>query len=339
MSNKEDRSEVERIVIENEIDTSDMRNKERKFAFIEETQLTGKDEADANIIRRMNQLGRSENRIDKDFCEFNREEFIHFFEEYPWAYGTFSSIKSIIKLYLEWCRDNGLIDGKNIRELEDITYDIPSHQKMYDRYYFRNLSELVATVNQYKSKYINTPIELRFHIAEVAVLLAWSGVRLKDLLDINKGDIDEKNRTIFISNTKKLIYVPKDETLDIIQVLVDYINSTEYVESDRLIRTTGKLKMTSGYVSALMSRYFGDNDLNGADNDKVVNYNKVYWSGLFSRAREDEIENGEFDSMDVERLGRLFQEDYTDNPYSTSKRLLEYHNYLSYMYGKEFYKY
>lgn len=339
MSNKENRTEAERIIVENEIDTSDMRNKDRKLKFIEETQLTGDDKVDTNLIRRFNQLGRSENRVNKDFLEFNRSEFIHFFEEYPWAYGTFGSVKSLIKMYLEWGRDNKLTDGKNIRELEDITYDIPSHQKMYDKYYFRNLSELAETIESYSQKYSNVNVKIKFRITEIAILLAWCGVRLKDILEIRQSDLNESDRTIFVVGENKYIKVPKDESFDIFKVITDYRDSVDYVDSDKLIRSTNIINIKLGYVSALMSRYFGDSEFNGTDNEKVFNYNKVYWSGIFSRAREYEIEHGELQNTDTEILGELFQEDYSDNPYTTSKRLLEYHTYLAYMCGKEYYKY
>ena len=348
--NKNKRSQVEQLIIENNVNVSDMYNKERKLTFIEETQMNANDTCTLSIIRKFNQFGKIENLIrdelnnkGKDLAEFNRENFKEFFGYFAWAKNSFSAAKSLIMSYLRWCCDKQITDNNVCSVLEDINYSIISHKAMFNKYYFRNLSELQETIENYRKKYASDSANLNFHIAEIAILLAWSGIKLKDVFELQEKDIDTQKGIVYIKSKKHYVILEPY----VLQTIVNYIHSDEYIRDgddniSRLIRPVRSTKISSAYLSVLVSRYFGDNKFNGLNelNGKIINYNKVYWSGIYSRARL-KIGYEDFDVLDTQRMCEIFQEDYTKqkNPLTNIYlRKNEYRNYLEYMFGEELYK-
>jgi hypothetical protein len=344
-----EKSRVEELVIQNNINVSDMKNKERKLQFIEATYPNAKDHSVIPIIRKFNQYGKIETEFEKDLMEFSMQDFIKFFEMFPWTYSSFMGNKSIIKGYLDWGRDNELTSNFVCRTLESIDYSKPSHRKMFEKYYFKNFQDLQDTIEFYKAKCKRNSSKLKFALCEIIIHLAWSGIELQDILSLKITDMNRNTKQVYIERLDK--YVTLDSMIFsnmFFYVTLKEDDTEEYVESDRIIRTKDIGELSSSYVASLLSRMMGNNESNVdiediSDNEpKVINYQKVYYSGLYYRAMLDEKVHGQIYRANIERLNELFNENFIEGDDSSSvaisKRLIDYTDYLKYMYREEFYR-
>lgn len=344
-----EKSRVEELVIQNNINVSDMKNKERKLQFIETSYPNVAARSVIPIIRKFNQYGKVENEFDKDLMEFTMQDFIKFFEMFSWTYSSFMGNKSIIKSYLDWSRDNNLTSNFVCRTLESIDYSKPSHRKMYEKYYFKNFQELQETIEFYRAKCKKESSRSKFALCEIIIHLAWSGIELQDILNLKITDMDKDKKQVYIERLDSSV------TLDsmifnnmFFYTTIKEDNAEDYVESDRVIRTKDIGELSPSYVASLLSRMMGDNNTNTDIEDisnnepKAINYQKVFYSGLYYRAMLDEKTNGDIDRRDISRLNRLFKEKFTEYNNSTavaiSKRLIDYIDYLKYMYREEYYR-
>lgn len=340
----QEKSRVEQIIIENNIDIAVIRNKERKIKFIEDVYSNSVEKTLIAIVRKFKQYGTLEEKFNKDLIEFSLQEFIVLFETFPWTYSSFIGNKSIIKSYLDWARDNSLISNQICRTFESIDYNKPSHRKMYEKYYFKDFQELQYTIEQYRQKCKAQSSKLKFRLVEIIMHLAWTGIEMKDVVQLKINDIDRERRLIYVNRTNRYLSVEKI----ILDNLFDYFllkeyNSEDYVGTDYVIRTAEISKFeSSSYLSSLISRFIGDNEYNADDNLKSMTYQKVYFSGIFYRARLNEIAYGKIDRKDIERINEVFLENFTEYDPATavaiSKKFIDYTDYLKYMYREEYYR-
>jgi hypothetical protein len=218
---------------------------------------------------------------------------------------------------------------------------------MYEKYYFKNFQELQDTIEFYREKCKRESSTLKYGLCEVAIHLAWSGIKMVDLIEIKLQDVDFKEKKIYISRLDRYISIDSMIFNNLIVFLdIKEYNAEDYVKPDYLIRTGKMTKLNLSYLSALISRMIGDNTTfnEGIDNTdkKIISYQRVFLSGIYYRARLDEINNGEISRKDLDRLNKLFQESYTkiDAKISIdiSKRMIDYNDYLKYMYREEYYR-
>lgn len=83
-----------------------MFNEERKLTWI--ASLDMKDTTKAMMHTYMNRIAQYEEQLDKDCCEFTREEVLTFYKEYnASSVVSISNMNSKYKVYTEWCIEKG----------------------------------------------------------------------------------------------------------------------------------------------------------------------------------------------------------------------------------------
>ena len=349
---EENRTRVEQLIISRELNTNNMYNKERKLQFIQDIYGNYNDVTDetiATVIQLFNQFGKGENSFGKDFFDMNTSEFIKFFEYFQWSRNSISQKKSFIKSYLTWGYNNGLIDIQVIRELEEVKNDNVSKKDAFEKYYFQYFKDLVKGMQYTVSTLSNDVRQIeestRLQTSEVAIYLAWFGVKMVDICKIRKQDINEKHNQIYIQSIDSYINIPEDIMKDIVfyrdaegyiaRDKHNNIHEYEFRNSEILLRTQSLSKFTELGLSTLISKYF---NYKKAESPKVISYQRVFWSGVYCRAHEYEITHERFSGKDVKTMSRVFHEQY-NSPSRVSARLADYRDYCKHFYPKEEYKY
>lgn len=170
-----------------------------------------------------------------------------------------------------------------------------------------------------------------------AIYMAWCGVKLEDALLVKKSDVKDncvyvKGKPIFPNST-------------ILAFLQEYRYETEYnsqartivtfkyVPSQWLFRSTKSAHIDSEKTMRIFIRNlgkYGTDDGNGS----IFNYDKIYWSGIYSRAYDYECKHGIIELGDVKTINKVFQEDTTTQ--LANKRLRSYRRYAEYFFGAKF---
>ena len=336
---------VGQLVINQDLNTNNMYNKERKLQFIQDIYGNYNDVSDDTImsmVRLFNQFGQCENLFGKDLFDMNTSEFIKFFEYFKWSGNSVLQKKSFIKSYLTWGYNNNLIEIQVIREIEEVKNDNVSKRNVFGNY-FKTFTDLQNTLNLILSRKnitYNAENEIQFMTVKVAIYLAWFGVKLKDICEIKKDQVNEKHNQIYIESEDVYINIPDDVMHEIIkyrdinQYKVEEKTGQVLKESDMLMISVRNTKLVSTYISTLISK-----TLNGEENDyKQFSYQKIYWSGMYSRAHIYEQEHDKFKAGDTDVLRKVFGESY-NSVSRASMRLSDYRDYCRYFYPKEEYKY
>ena len=353
---EKERTRVEQLAISQDLNVSDMYNKERKLQFIQDIYGNYNDVTDETImtmVRLFNQFGQYETKFGKDLFDMNTSEFIKLFEYFKWNRNSTAQKKSFIKSYLTWGYNNGLIDIQVIRELEEVKNDNVSKKDSFNKYYFKTYQDLARgmlyTVSTLSDNVRQIEEGTRMQTADVAIHLAWCGIKMKDVCKIRKQDINEKHNQIYIQSDNSYIDVPEDVPESVMKSIVFYrdaegyilrdkndnIHEYEFCNSEILLRTQSVSKFTELSLSTLISKYF---NYKKSGNPKVISYQRVYWSGVYCRAHEYERTHERFSGKDVETLSKVFHEQY-NSPSRISARLADYRDYCKHFYPKEEYKY
>ena len=342
---EENRTRVEQLIISRELNTNNMYNKERKLQFIQDNYGDYKDVTDETImsmIRLFNQFGQCETLFGKDLFDMNTSEFIKFFEYFHWNGNSVFQKKSFIKSYLIWGYNNNLINIQVIRELEEVKNNNVSKNNVFGNY-FKTFTDLQNTLNliiSRKDVIRSESLNLQIMTVKIAIYLAWFGIKLKDVCEIRKDQVNEKHNQIYIESENVYVNIPQD----IMQEIVEYRDleghrTREEIEetlgdSNMLMKSVRHAKLAPTHISTLISKL-----LNSEENDyKQFSYQKIYWSGIYSRAHIYEQEHDRFKAGDTDVLRKVFGESY-NNVSRASMRLSDYRDYCKYFYPKEEYKY
>ena len=343
-----ERTRVEQLIISQNLNTNNMYNKERKLKFIQDIYGNYNDVTDdiiISMVRLFNQFGKYEEQVSdrgKDLFDMNTSDFIKFFEYFHWNGNSVLQKKSFIKSYLTWGYNNSLIGIQSIRELEEVKNDNVSKNSVFGNYFktFTDLQKTLELILLRKNASYNAENEIKLMTVKLAVYLAWFGIKLRDICEIKKDQVNEKHSQIYIESENIYINIPAD----VMQEIIKYRDINDYKveeetgqalkESDMLMISIRNTKLTSTYISTLISKM-----LNNEENDyKQFSYQKIYWSGIYSRAHIYEQEHGRFKAGDTVVLRKVFGESY-NNVSRASMRLSDYRDYCKYFYPKEEYKY
>jgi len=352
---EKERTRVEQLIISQDLNTNNMYNKERKLQFIQDIYGNYNDVTDdiiISMVRLFNQFGKYEEQVSstgKDFFDMNTSEFIKFFEYFQWNRNSIAQKKSFIKSYLTWGYNNDLIDIQVIRELEEVKNDNVSKKDAFEKYYFKYFKDLVNGMKYTVSTLSNDDRQIeegtQLQTADIAIYLAWFGVKMKDICELRKMDVNEKHNQIFIQSIDSFINIPEE----VMKKIVFYRDAESYVlygkhddrydynyaDTQMLLRTQALSKFTELSLSTLISKYF---NYKKSGNPKVISYQRVYWSGVYCRAHEYERMHERFSAKDTETLSKVFHEQY-NSPSRMSARLADYRDYCKHFYPKEEYKY
>lgn len=321
-------SRLKQIISDKNIDCTHAWNLERKLEYIASKYSNSKEDGLASILRTFFSFGDVERKFQKDLYEFDSSNFSDFFREVTKSRSTFVNRKSLVKYYLKWCYDNGIVrDYEVVRTLEGIQAQDIFKENVYKKYYFPNFMDLFTTI-ELKLKKSNKADAILYSPAVVAVFLAWYGVKLPEVVGIKKTDIDFENAQIHLRDRD--VYIKLGE--QILPLIKLCIESKQYINSDYLIRAKKRERLTTVQLTPKISALLGGMAGDVSGTTKLISYNKVYWSGVFVRAYKNENPEKPYSIAD-EAFKDIFAED-TSMP-ARSVRLKEYRDFCDYFFSKQ----
>lgn len=245
--------------------------------------------------------------------------------------NTFDSFKSKIKGFLKWMCDNGYCPEELLERWQSIRFSDIDRSDFYDRYYFKDYSELCDTIQD-----VFGEVSSEYDTFKSAATLVWFGIDIKDLPNILKDDLNESAGYIVAPVTKRKIYLPKAA----VKQLESYKNAdafvsakfggctVPYADSQYLFRSYKNEQFTVAQltnISAAANRA-------AADCGKTFQWNRIFLSGLYKRLLDTENQFGEIGKTNYDKLRDFFGESLSEQV--LSQKYKEYLAYREYMYSR-----
>lgn len=245
--------------------------------------------------------------------------------------NTFYANKSRIAGYLRWLSGQGLLDQRHLDAFHAIRFQEILPEQIFETRYFGSFDSLHQAIETtLRSAAKEDPHVYDLQIA--AIYLAWCGIPIEDAINLKK--------TALLSESIQLgsrALVPEPQ---IMAHLCRYRDSEGYItrgkglihrkypHSEFLLRTAGSHRVEDPRQLRVYIRTFG---LSGGE-ENIFNYDRIYWSGIFSRACTYEEKFGKLRATDLPLMEAVFQEHYSSSP-AAYKRLLEYQKYRDYFHS------
>ena len=281
----------------------DVLNKKFKADFLATT-LKGEDTNNAvKHVSNFNLIGAVEQKLNKDLCEFKKEEIISMFEYLGWvAASTFFVKKSLVLSYLNWAKQNGR-GTTNIDEIRKLSSSDLESDDIFSKSYFKDFQELVLLIQAIKQNELRLKNIFdinRYAMIECILYLMWLRPRnINDIFNIKKSDIDFESGYITIGKEK---YLAPDELLDVATTCISQryaqvkcgksgVNTKVFGFSDYLLRAVELEQINFGIMIAMVSS-FNRLSKNLENPIKEIRYKKIIDSSLFYDIYQKEIELG-----------------------------------------------
>lgn len=234
--------------------------------------------------------------------------------------------KSRIKGYIDYLCEQGVLTEQNVLDLIAINYGSINSARVLDLRYYPTLSALQEDIDDCID-HAQRIDENVFAMQISALYLAWYGVRLEELLQIRKSDVHEDSITVgnreIYPTTAVMAYIKDYRDAEGYHSQARQIIYLKYKPSELLFRTPRASEITSIVMLLTSIHVFTKS---GGKEKRSLTYDKVYWSGIFHRAYQYELENGAIPMNNLEVRERIFQEHY-DSMSEANRRLTEYRQY------------
>lgn len=239
-----------------DVKMDDIYNKERKSEFAYFAYSHMGDNEVGKIINFFNSIGQYEHQHSKDFCDFSFDDVVNAFERSGWKkFSTFSTIRSTLKNYVEWCRVNGKT-AAGVHPIERLQYeDIKGHKK-FDLSYFESFEKLKECL-EYVYDSIDSIDKNRYIAEKIMFCLSWFGLNKDEIRFLLKTDVDLQNRSIHVSSTG---YSVDGVDEYIVKLLYEYINQDSFAKSNRRTIYNAKLDDNKYVMRTFASKKRDSND-------------------------------------------------------------------------------
>ncbi len=247
---------------------------------------------------------------DIDYADLTRQDMIEIFSaSNMMSIVTFAPYKSKVNDFMKWMLEEGYGTEQLLHSLNSITFDDIDRSDFYDKYYFRDFLDLYNTMQKAFSKRGS-----EFDTFRSAAVLVWHGIKVRELPNILKSDINDDEGYVIHPVTKEEIFLLPLA----IKTLVQYRDANthdsskfggqviSYAEGPFLFRSYKSKQLTATQIEHL------SNSANSVAKEigKVFNWKRIYTSGLYNRIYQYEQENGVLESSDFSKLKVLFKMPY-----------------------------
>lgn len=329
MSEKVGFDKITKIIISENVDVSRMFNYKRKAEFLADSYSNCKDQTIVTAIRSFCKFGDTEHELNKDLYQFSETEMITFTRNIAYAENTFYSRKILIKSYLKWCYQKGLINEPTmITVVGSLNPDCIPKYKILDVYYFKNFKDLYDSMQERLSTTRGKLFKEKNMFApwSVAVYLGWAGILIDDIIQIRISDINFESKEIFIRSKNKRVSI----SAAITELVKNCIESNDYCKSEYLIRTKKRESLDKNTLSSLISANFGKELENESGRVKFIQFSRVYLSGLYVRAYNYQIREGYEYNFHDEITAEIFEGQKSST--LLSARIREYEDYCQHFF-------
>lgn len=140
--------------------------------------------------------------------------FLNGRRERDWSPETFITYKDTLTVFLRWCVDEGYLDENYAENIET-----PKTEKQLPKSLSREEAETILDY-VYNFTYVHNVNFLKHRNKAIMATFIFAGLRRSELLGLRNGDVDLKNKSIFVNQGKggKDRYVPiVDRLADILR--------------------------------------------------------------------------------------------------------------------------
>ena len=324
------------LIAEEVISEQTMVHPERKLLFLHDITMHMSEQSKQVYLRRFQHVGIWEKKYQRDLAIFSRDQLLQIIESLNGNVGnSFAVNKRFIFHYMVWYQRTYPEESVNLPAVRSIFPEDLAHDSILATSYFKSFDELDYHVAQ-TIRMADRPDEMEYATHIVAIYLAWFGVKQANVCDICIKDV---------STTQNLIAIPAcSKTIELPDTIMDYIR--RYAASDgydtqakvlihktykdkvHLLRTYRSDRLDVTNLRSMLTRF---SELNQGSYKKF-NYDKIYWSGIFSRAYHYELDHVPITKHDVPLLERLFDKPLT-SPSQVQSLLKRYRKYTSYYFA------
>lgn len=250
--------------------------------------------------------------------------------------NTFNSEKSKVNDFMKWMMEEGYGTDQPLKNLWSISFFDLDRSHLYDRYYFRDFTELYDTMNDAFSDRGS-----EFDTFRSAAILVWFGIELKYLSDMLKENVHEDDGYVVHPVTKEKIILPPIA----IKFLAEYRDSDTYdsnkfggsvmvyANSRFLFRSYKNAQFTTPTLTNISSSANRVADEIG----KTFQWNKIYLNGIYNRIYQYEQEHGDLLRNDFDKLKVLFGKpelkDTAQHKLDIARKFEEYQEFKEHMYS------
>lgn len=271
-------------------------------------------------------IGKAEEALEKSLEEgYSKEDYINLLERLNIAtIPVLTVMKSKILQYIKYLNAEGVIPDQCVKELESVTIKDLKVAGYYDRRYFKDFESLQDAIDStlIAAERVDDAI---FGTAITAIYLAWCGLTIEEAVQVKKADVLDDcivtaGKTIS-PLTQIMEYIKDYRDATEYQSLGRAIITLKYVPSEWLLRNTRCDHFDSGTRLRISINQFGNSS---EESKNLFNYDKIYWSGIYSRAYIHERTYGVIQANDVPKIEEIFGEKYP-NVALANRRLYDYH--------------
>lgn len=298
--------------------------------YIESRSLS--DQSESNFINFWRRVSLFEASYKKRIEDgYSKDDFLRLLNALNSASITcFRPHKSIIRKYIEFLIDKGVLTEESVDILSSITYDDIDSSRLFELKFFKDFSSLQNTIDTTLTD--ADKVDDRIFATQItAIYMAWCGLTIKEALALKKADVEDDcihvgNRIIY-PNPTIMKYVKEYRDATEYHSAAKGIITLKYVPSEWLFRTARSEHIDTPKTMRIFIYNFGKGD----SEVNMFNYDKVYWSGVYHRAYMYELENGLIASSDLPTINKIFGENLQTSS-QASIRLRSYRKFVQYFF-------
>lgn len=279
-------------------------------SYIKESSLKMNEVTRKNSKRRI--ITFFESMPEVDFCDLTKSDLVEMFSlSLRMSRSSFHTYKTDILDFFRWMNEQGQCSEDLKRNVESVSYmDCKeARNKNYVENYFRDCVDLLTVMNDVFEDHAED-----FDTFTVGALLTWSGVEFKFLPDLLKTDFDENEGTIFCRNSNEIISLPKTPAV-ILHMVAKYCNADSFTTNRmggktlpykpsaylfRSYKSPSYTKKNLAYLTNTVNKF-------ASEYGKKFNWDKIFYSGLYYRIYQFELQNGTISQNDIEILKGFFK--------------------------------
>lgn len=262
---------------------------------------------------------------------YSKDDFLRLLNALNSASITcFRPHKSIIRKYIEFLIDKGVLTEESVDILSSITYDDIDSSRLFELKFFKDFSSLQNTIDTTLTD--ADKVDDRIFATQItAIYMAWCGLTIKEALALKKADVEDDcihvGDRIIYPNPTIMKYIKEYRDAMEYHSAAKGIITLKYVPSEWLFRTARSEHIDSPKTMRIFIYNFGKGD----SEVNMFNYDKVYWSGVYHRAYMYELENGLIASSDLPTINKIFGENLQTSS-QASIRLRSYRKFVQYFF-------
>lgn len=247
------------------------------------------------------------------------------------AVMSFNVNKSIVMKYVSWLVERGVLDNEYVDAISQLRFEDVSFAGEYAKKYFKDFDMLREAIED-TILIAERVDESQFDTIVSAMYLSWFGIKSETICQIKKDDLTDSG--VVVNGVEVRIpcsildFLKEYAVAEGFQQQARGLITHKYVPSSYLLRTSKREQLDVKTLRTILAHF-----TEICEDGFKFHLDRIYWSGIYSRAYAYEILNGSLQPSDYDTLEKVFNETYNDKLVA-NKRLRSYQAYKNYYYDK-----